>query len=82
MIGSLWGESGLPEGEGFSFLSPGGQRVHLDDTAQRLRLESADGSCLELAPGRTLLQSSGPMTLEAPGQRLTIRAQFIDFERT
>ena len=82
VIGSLWGESGLPEGEGFSFLSPGGQRVHLDDTAQRLRLESADGSCLELAPGRTLLQSSGPMTLEAPGQRLTIRAQFIDFERT
>jgi uncharacterized protein involved in type VI secretion and phage assembly len=80
VIGSLWGESGLPEG--FSFLSPGGQRVHLDDAAQRLRLESADGSCLELAPGRTLLQSSGPMTLEAPGQRLTIRAQFIDFERT
>lgn len=80
VIGSLWGESGLPAG--FSFLSPGGQRIHLDDTAQRLRLESADGSCLELAPGRTLLQSSGPMTLEAPGQRLTLRAQFIDFERT
>lgn len=88
VLGSLWGEAGLPEGHDTlgpkarqCFLSPGGQRISLDDDAKLLRLESADGSLLELAEDRVRLRASRHMTLEAPGHKITLRAKFIDFER-
>ena len=88
VLGSLYGEGGLPAGSdvfgknaSFSFLTPGGQRIRLDDEKQVVRIENRDGSVLEMAPDEVKLHAATRMTIEAPGQKLVFRAQFIDFER-
>ena len=88
VLGSLYGEHGLPADSdvfgpdaSFCFLSPGGQRVRLDDRTKTLRMEIAAGSSLEMSPQATTLHSATPLTIEAPGRNLVIRARHIDFER-
>ena len=88
VLGSLYGEGGLPQGHdtfgkgaSFCFLSPGGQRIRLDDDKSTVRIENRDGSVLQMAPDEVKLHAATRMTIEAPGQKLVIRAQFIDFER-
>jgi phage baseplate assembly protein V len=88
VIGSLFSERGLPpgheragEGASFSFVSPGGQRLRLDDAAGTLQVRNTDGSQLEMAPGAITLHAKATLTIEAPGQRVLIRGQQIDFER-
>jgi phage baseplate assembly protein gpV len=88
VLGSLYGEGGLPAGHdvlgknaSFCFLTPGGQRIRLDDDKRSVRIENQDGSVLQMAPDEVKLHAATRMTIEAPGQKLVIRAQFIDFER-
>ncbi|MFL6661621.1 MAG: phage baseplate assembly protein V [Rhizobacter sp.] len=88
VLGSLYGERGLPEGHdvlgkdaAFCFLTPGGQRLRLDDAKNTVRIENKDGSVLEMAPGAVKLHAAAPLTIEAPGQKMVIRAKFIDFDR-
>ena len=88
VLGSLYGEGGLPKGHdvlgktaSFCFLSPGGQRIRLDDAANTVRIENRDGSMLEMAPKHVTLRARAPLTIEAPGEKLVIRAKQIDFER-
>jgi hypothetical protein len=35
-----------------------------------------------MSPDHVTLHAAAPMTIEAPGQTLVIRAKFIDFERS
>lgn len=88
VIGSLYGDGGLPKGHdavgkgaSFCFLSPGGQRVRLDDDKNSVRIENRDGSVLEMSPDSVTLHAAANLTIEAPGRKIRIRAQLIDFER-
>ena len=88
VLGGVYGEAGLPEGQdvlgegaSFSFMSPGGQRIRLNDAANSVRLENSGGSLVEFTPEAMTLSSKTPLTIEAPGQKILIRAKFVDFER-
>ena len=88
VIGSIYGEGGLPPGHdtvgksaSFCFLSPGGQRVRLDDHNNSVRIENRDGSVLQMSPDAVTLHAAADLTIEAPGRSIRIRAQFVDFER-
>ena len=88
VLGSLYGERGLPEGHdvlgkdaAFCFMTPGGQRIRLDDGTKTVRVENSGGSVLEMGPRAVKLHAAGPLTIEAPGEKIVIRAKFIDFDR-
>lgn len=65
----------------YTLLTPGGQRVLLDDGQKTLRLENSDGSYCELGAHRVRLHSTVDLEIEAPGQKVVIRGKNIDFER-
>jgi phage protein D/phage baseplate assembly protein gpV len=65
----------------YTFLTPGGQRVRLDDARELVRLENSDGSFIEMSPEKVLLHAQRRLEIDAPGQEVVIRGQKIDFER-
>lgn len=88
VIGSLFAANRLPQGEelvgegaSFSFVSPGGHKLRLDDGARTVRIEDSGGSYLEMAPGQLKLHAAASLEIDAPGQRIFIRGQKIDFVR-
>jgi phage baseplate assembly protein gpV len=88
VIGGLCGAEGArdPGVEGgavrrYTLRSAGGLRVRLDDTEGAIRVETGDGSFLELAPGGVRLHAKAPLVIEAPGQPVVVRGASIDFER-
>lgn len=76
-------DTGIANGtvERYTILTPGGQRVRLDDGQKAIRLENSDGSYCELAPHKVLLHAATDLEIAAPGQRIVIRGKNIDFER-
>lgn len=88
IVGGLYGMQGMPDSgvEGgdvkrYTLLTPGGQRLTLDDAGQKVRVEDSTGSFVELSPQRAVLHAAVDMLLEAPGRRIVVRGQNIDFER-
>ncbi len=88
VVGGLYGAQGPPDGgveEGavrrYTLVTPGGQRIRLDDTARLIRLENSDGSFVELGPERVLVHAVTDLQIEAPGKSLVIKAARVDFER-
>jgi uncharacterized protein involved in type VI secretion and phage assembly len=89
VIGSVYGSGQQPPDWGidkntvsrFTFLTPGGQRITLDDTADGIRLENRKGSCIELYPDTVTLRAETRLIIEAPDNRITIRGKAIDFEK-
>jgi uncharacterized protein involved in type VI secretion and phage assembly len=86
VLGGLYGgltppDTGIEGGarRRFSFLTPGGQRVSLDDAENLLRLENSAGSFMELTPDRVRLHAAADLEIEAPGKSIVIRGQAIDF---
>jgi phage baseplate assembly protein gpV/phage protein D len=65
----------------YTFATPGGQRVRLDDARNAIRLENSQGSYLELSPTKVTISAQGDLEIEAPGHTVVIRGQAIDFER-
>lgn len=65
----------------YTLLTPGGQRVLLDDGKKTLRLENSDGSYYELGEHKVRLHAAVDLEIEAPGQKIVMRARNIDFER-
>jgi hypothetical protein len=61
-------------------LTPGGQKVRLDDERGSLRVEDSHGSFVELAPDRVTLHAATELEISAPGRRVVIRGQAIDLE--
>lgn len=88
VVGGLYGVQGPPDGgiedgavRRYTLVTPGGQRIQLDDAACLIRLENSDGSFVELAPERVRIHAATDLEIEAPGRSLVIRAAQIDFER-
>lgn len=65
----------------YTLLTPGGQRIRLDDGRQTIRLENSGGSYCELSPQQVRVHAAVDLEIEAPGQRVVIRGKSIDFER-
>ena len=88
VIGGLYGGHGTPDTgiEGgavrrYTLLTPGGQRVKLDDAGQVIRLENSDGSFVELSPQKVSIHAARDLEIEAPGKAIVIRGNTIDFQR-
>ncbi len=88
VIGGLYGPQSWPDDgvdgqavKRYTFQTRGGQRIRLDDARTVVRIEDKTGSYVELSPDKVRLHAAVDMDLEAPGKRVTIRGQQIDFER-
>jgi phage protein D/phage baseplate assembly protein gpV len=88
VAGSLYGSDGPPDSgvEGgairrYTFSTPGGQKVQLDDAGKKVRLEDQSGNYLELSPDRAILHAAVDLTLEAPGRAVVIRGRSVDFDQ-
>ena len=88
VLGGLYGMPGPPDSgvEGssvrrYTLLTPGGQRVCLDDARHVIRVEDSSGSYLNLSPNKVTVHAAADLDIEAPGRSVTIRGENIDFER-
>jgi len=88
VLGGLYGPQSPPDAgvEGgairrYTLLTPGGQKVRLDDSHQTIRIESSAGSWIELSPDKSVIHSKAGVVIDASGQGLIIRAATIDFEK-
>ncbi|GCF09773.1 phage baseplate assembly protein V [Dictyobacter arantiisoli] len=88
VLGGLYGakqppDAGIDGGavRRYTLLTPGGQRIRLDDGQHTIRLENSIGSFYELSPEKVLVHATTDLEIEAPGQRVVIRGKNIDFER-
>lgn len=104
VLGGLYGANGPPDAgvedgmvHRYTFMTPGAQRIRLDDQAGSIQLENnsgdfirltpeevrfgdSRGSLIELAPGRCRIHSAVDLEIGAPGKKVTISGQAIDFE--
>jgi len=71
--------SGSVRGMGLS--TPDGQRLVLDRDTDAATLRNGAGSRLEITTSGVVLHAEADLTIEAPGRRLLIRADTVDFER-
>ena len=88
VLGGLYGaqeppDVGIDAGvvKRYTLLTPGGQRIRLDDGQQSIRLENRSGSYYELSPQKVRMHAATDLEIEAPGQRVVIRGKNIDFEK-
>jgi phage baseplate assembly protein V len=88
VLGGLYGvgappDTGMENGvvARYTLLTPGGQRVQLDDARKLLRVENSLGSYVELSPDQVVLHAATDLLIEAPGQKIVIQGQAIDFQR-
>jgi phage baseplate assembly protein gpV len=88
VLGSLYGSGGNPDSgieEGvvsrYTLLTPGGQRLTLDDSRKSARIENSAGSFVELLPHQVTMHAATDLIIEAPGHRILIQGQLIDFKR-
>jgi phage baseplate assembly protein gpV/phage protein D len=87
VLGGLYGvepppDSGVENGaiRRYTFVTPGGQRLSFDDDRNAVRIDTADGSHLELADEGLQIHSHADMSIAAPGRTITIRGASIQFE--
>ena len=88
VLGGLYGAGGAPVAGGvdggavrvFSLLTAGGMKLTFDDANQRIRMEDAAGSFLELAKQKVTLQAATDLEISAPGKQIRIRGSAVDFE--
>lgn len=88
VLGGLYGEESPPDDgvEGgavrrYTFRTPGGQLLRLDDEEGLFRVENAAGTHLEAGPDRVVLHAGAELVIEAPGSAVSIRGRSIDFSR-
>ncbi|HVR83798.1 MAG TPA: phage baseplate assembly protein V [Planctomycetota bacterium] len=88
VIGGLYGADGPPDAgveagaiRRYTFSTPGGQCVRLDDAGRKIRLEDSTGSYIELGPERAVLHAAVDLTLEAPGRAIRVKSSTVDFEQ-
>ena len=65
----------------FTLRSGEGQYVQFDDGRKTVRMQDAAGSYVEFSPENVYLHAEQELFIEAPGKRIVIRGQAIDFER-
>lgn len=88
VLGGLYGTKSPPDWgidkgsvKRFTFQTPGGQRLQLDDARNSIRLEISEGSYLEMTPERVLLHAEADIEVEAPGKQVLIKGKRIDFQQ-
>jgi phage baseplate assembly protein V len=88
VLGGLYGAGGPPDAgiEGgatrrYTFSTPGGQCVRLDDAGKKVRLEDCTGNYIELGPERAVFHAAVDLTLEAPGRAIRVKGRTVDFEQ-
>lgn len=87
VLGGLYGERASPGprrgsgARGFTVRTPGGQCLTLASGQALARLETSAGDIFELGPEGTRLTATQDLLIEAPGRRLIIRADAVEFER-
>lgn len=88
VVGGLYGADGPPDAgvEGgavrrYTFSTPGGQCVRLDDEGRKVRLEDSTGNYVELGPELAILHAAVDFTLEAPGRAIRVKSRSVDFEQ-
>ncbi|HXJ93702.1 MAG TPA: phage baseplate assembly protein V [Terriglobia bacterium] len=88
VIGGLYGAKapadwGIESGsvQRYSFLTPAGQKLGLDDSRRLVRLENSDGSYVELSPDKVRLHSQVDLEIEAPGRSVVVRGKTVDFQK-
>ncbi|WP_020576031.1 phage baseplate assembly protein V [Actinopolymorpha alba] len=86
VIGSIFGQiappdNGIVDGavRRWSFSTPSGHSILLDDDQRRIRIADGSGSFVELGPDLVRLHAQTDLVVEAPGRKLTIRAATVDF---
>ena len=65
----------------YTFMTPAGQKLRLDDTRKLVRIENSDGSYVELSPEKVRLHSQADLEIEAPGRALVLRGKTVDFQK-
>jgi len=88
VLGGLYGMHG-PDDYGvegssirrYTFATPGGQKIRLDDTGQSIRIENKGGSFVDMSPTKVQLHSAVNLEIEAPGREVVITGKTIDFRR-
>jgi phage baseplate assembly protein gpV/phage protein D len=88
VLGSVYGSGGFPDSgieagvvARYTLLTPGGQRLRMDDSRNSIRFENKEGSFIELLPHQVKVHAATDMVFEAPGRNLVIQAEKIDFRR-
>ena len=65
----------------YTWATPGGQKVRLDDSGESIRVENKGGSFVDLSPQKVLLHSAVDLLVEAPGREVVIVGERIDFRK-
>ncbi|HEX7897230.1 MAG TPA: phage baseplate assembly protein V [Planctomycetota bacterium] len=88
VLGGLYGAGGAPDAgvEGgavkrYTFGTPDGQTIRLDDAKGTVRVENKGGSYVELAPDGVTLHAAADLRIEAPGKSVVIRGRTVDFQQ-
>jgi phage baseplate assembly protein gpV len=88
VLGGLYGvggayDAGVESGsiKRYTLKTPGGQRVTLDDENNTLRLENNKGSYVELTPDYVRMHAEADLQIEAPGKKIVITGNSVDFKR-
>jgi uncharacterized protein involved in type VI secretion and phage assembly len=86
VLGGLYGKRKAPGlvdngTRPFAFRTGNGQAITLDAEKGLARVETSGGDVLELGPGGSKIHAVRDLVIEAPGRKLTIRADAIEFER-
>ena len=89
VLGGLYGSQGPPDAgvdggevKRYTVSTPMGQRVCLDDSRGAIRLENSGESYIDISPDKLIIHAEKDLQIEAPGQKITIQGQRIDFERS
>ncbi len=89
VLGGLYGTKGMPDSgvdgnavKRYTWLTPNGQRIQLDDGRNRVRVEDHQGSYIEMSPDKVRLHAARDLEIEAPGKSIKIRGHTIDFDQT
>lgn len=89
VLGTLRTEAGSEPGTGvsggtvgtYAMRLPGGQQLRLTADQDEVSLTNGTGSLITMDASGTRLHSVGDLVIEAPGRRITLRANAIDMER-
>jgi phage protein D/phage baseplate assembly protein gpV len=88
VLGGFYGQVSPPdvgivngERQRFTFVTPHGQRISMDDSNGTIHIENGSGSYIDLTPDRVRLHAAADLQIEAPGKKIAISAAAIDFNK-
>lgn len=84
VLGGLFGKRNRPEGSDdntFILSADKDQMLMVEAGNGRVALRTAGGDSIELGPNGCEFHAAGDLVIEAPGHKLTFRAQSVEFEQ-